>query len=414
MSEDNVTDHSWFDQSRFGMFIHWGAYASAARGEWVVNRERISFAEYRRLYVETFRAENYDPEAWAALASEAGMRYAVLTARHHDGFSLWPTKTSDFHAGHIGPKRDLVGEFLNAFRRAGLRVGLYYSPAHWFHPDYPGAYFRDWPSPGDWESPEARERMTAFYAAQLRELMTDYGHIDYLWYDGCIPEDLQSRAINEEMLRLQPHLLINERNGQPSHVHISEQAIRPGRPGELWEACMTLNNNWGYHAGDHDWKSPRQVIQMLTETASKAGNLLLNVGPKADGTIPAESSQILREVGAWLSHHGQSIYGSNRSPFTWSNWGRVTTRENHIYLHIWNGTGEELCFAEVKNRVLSARFLDSGSPISFEQKDQRVVLRNLPKVLPNPIATTIVLEVEGRPEASNPQTTFWIPGEPVA
>ena len=216
------------------------------------------------------------------------------------------------------------------------------------------------------------------------------------------------------MLRLQPHLLINERNGMPWHVKVSEQAIKPAEPGVAWEACMTLNDNWAYHAGDTGWKCPRKVIQMLTETASKAGNLLLNVGPKADGTIPGESATILREAGAWLRKNGESIYGSSRSPFTWNNWGRVTTRGSNVYLQIWNSTGKDLCIAEMKNRVISARFLDGGIPVAFEQKDNRLFLRGLPVPLPDLIATTIVLQVEGEPEPITPQTSFWIPGEPAA
>ena len=408
-----MANTNWFNEARYGMFIHWGAYSVAARGEWAANRERISLDEYKRLYAENFRAENYDPAAWAALAKESGMGYAVLTTRHHDGFALWPTKTSGFHAVNLGPKRDLVGAFVDAFRQAGLRVGLYYSPADWFHADYPGPHFRDWPGVDDWKSEEARQRFVAYYREQLRELMTQYGKIDYLWYDGCIPDNLQSTEANEEMLRLQPHLLINERNGLPWHVKVSEQAIKPAGPGVAWEACMTLDDNWAYHAGDTNWKGPRQVIQMLTETASKAGNLLLNVGPKADGTIPEESASILREAGAWLRQNGESIYGSSRSPFTWNNWGRVTTRGSNVYLHIWNSTGKDLCFAEMKNRVISARFLDGGAPVAFEQKDNRLFLRGLPVPLPDPIATTIVLQVEGEPEPITPQTSFWIPGEPA-
>jgi alpha-L-fucosidase len=236
----------------------------------------------------------------------------------------------------------------------------------------------------------------------------------YLWFDGCIPENLQSTEANEEMLRLQPHLLINERNGSPWHVKVSEQAIKPAAPGVAWEACMTLNDNWAYHGGDKGWKSPRQVVQMLTETASKAGNLLLNVGPKADGTIPGESAAILREAGDWLRRNGEAIYASTRSPFTWSNWGRVTTHGNKVYLHVWNSPGTELCFAEMKNRVLCARFLDGGGNVACEQRGERLLLRGLPCPLPDPIATTIVLEVEGEPEPITPQTSFWIPGEPAA
>lgn len=401
---------AWFSESRFGMFVHWGAYSVAARGEWVANRERIAKEDYIRLYVDHFRAEAYSPEKWADLAGEAGMGYAVLTTRHHDGFALWPTEASDFHSGRLGPRRDLVGRFVEAFRKAGLRVGLYFSPADWFHPDYPGPYFRDWPGEEDWAGEEARLRFIDYYRRQIRELLTWYGSIDYLWFDGCIPSNLQSREANEEALRLQPDLLINDRNGQPFQVHVSEQSIKPGPPGELWEACITLNDSWGFHAGDSNWKSPRQVIQMLTETAAGGGNLLLNVGPRGDGTIPTESAEILREVGSWMRGNGASLRGSVRSPFPWITSGRVTTKGHSIYLHLWNGTGPEFHYAELKNRVLSARLLKSGQAVEFEQSADRLVLRGLPVPLPDPIATTIEIEVEGVPTPINAQTTFWIPG----
>ncbi len=404
-------DHAWFNEARYGLFIHWGAYSVAGRGEWFRNRERIPQDEYVRRYAENFRAENYDPAAWAALAKEAGVGYVVLTARHHDGFALWPTKQSEFHAGTIGPKRDLVGPFVEAVRAAGLKVGLYYSPADWSHPDYPGPFFRDWPGTRDWASPEARERFIAYYKAQLVELMSNYGKIDYLWFDGCIPDDLQREDVNEEMLRLQPHLLINVRNGPPSHVHISEQAIcAPKDKNALWEACMTLNGNWGWHAGDLRWKDAGEIVRMLCETARDGGNLLLNVGPKSDGTIPTESVAMLREAGGWVRRNREAITNSERNPFPWNNWGRTWVKGNRIYLAIRCSPGPELCWAECKNRVLSARWLDGGQPVSFEQRGGRLFLRDLPVPLPDRLASVIELEVEGTPEPITAQTTFWIPG----
>lgn len=411
-STENFT---WFDQSRYGMFIHWGAYSVAARGEWVRNREHIPQEEYSRLYAEKFLAEKYDPAEWAALAKAAGMGYVVLTTRHHDGFALWPTQAGDFNAGRIGPKRDLLKPFVEAMRAAGLKVGFYFSPADWSNPDYPGPFYRDWPRPPNWRSPDARAHMMDYYRRQLVELMTNYGKIDYLWYDGCIPADLASPEINEEVIRLQPHILINERNGPPCHIRISEQAINPPKKRDVrWEACMTLNDNWGWHAGDANWKSAREVVKMLCETAAGGGNLLLNIGPRADGTVPEESVRILREAGAWLNRNATAIRGCERSPFTWNNWGRVTVRGSRVYLHIRNSTGRELCWAELKNKVLSARWLDGGAPVAFEQNGDRLFLRDLPVPLPDPLTSTVELEVEGTPAPITPQTTLWIPGEAAA
>ncbi len=399
---------SWFNEARYGMFIHWGPYSVAGRGEWAANRELIPQEEYTGKYIRNFRAENYDPSAWASLAREAGMKYMVMTTRHHDGFALWDTKTSDRNSVRMGPGRDLVRPFVEAVREAGLKVGLYYSVADWFHPDYPGAYCRDWPE--SWPDEAARQRFLKYYFAQLEELMTGYGQIDMLWYDGCIPSPMGGEVINARIKELQPHILINERNGAPCDFHCSEQAIKPAPAGTDWEACMTLNENWGYHAGDDNWKSSRQVIRMLTETACGGGNLLLNVGPTSDGRIPEQAVQILREAGDWLKRNGEFLASSSRSPFTWNNWGRITTRGSLIYLHIFNGTGPELCVTDIKNEVLSARYLDGGRPVRFTNESGRLILRDLAFPLVDPIATTIVLEVEGVPETVRAQTSFWIPG----
>lgn len=396
----------WFNDARFGMFIHWGAYSVAARGEWVLNRERIPFDEYTRLYVDNFKAENYDPHEWAKLALDAGMEYVVLTTRHHDGFALWDTKTSDFNAARRGPKRDLIAPYADAVRDAGLKLGFYYSAADWHHPDYPGAYFRDWPD--RWPDEAKHKRFCQYYRAQLEELMTNYGKVDILWYDGCIPEMGDGAEANARVRELQPGILINDRNGKPYDFVNCEQAIKPAPPGTAWEACMTLSRNWGYHAGDTGHKSPQQVIQMLTETAAGAGNLLLNVGPKADGTVPEESAAILREVGEWLRQNGEFLSNSSRSPFSWNNFGRLTTKGNKVYIHIFSSTGSELCVAEIANKVLSAKILATGADLPFEQRGERLFIRELPQ--PSKIATTIVLEVDGEPKPITQQTTFWIPG----
>lgn len=403
------TQNSWFNEARFGMFIHWGPYSVAGRGEWVANRECISKAEYAEKYAANFRTENYDPSEWARIACDAGMKYAVLTTRHHDGFCLWDTRTTDFNSVKLGARRDLVADYVRAMREAGLRVGFYFSMADWYHPDYPGAFCRDWPQA--WPDEAARLRFADYYYRQLEELMTRYGAIDLLWYDGCIPAPTGGEAINTRIKQLQPGILITNRNGQPWDVQCCEQAIKAAEPGVLWEACMTLNDSWGYQAGDDNWKSARHVIRLLTETAAQSGNLLLNVGPMADGTIPAESVRILKDVGAWLRVNGEFLAHSGRSPYTWNNWGVTTVKGSRIYLHVFKSTGEELCVADIKNRVLAARLLSDGRSLAFAQQGNRLFLKGIPPVtVAGAMPFIIAIDVEGVPETLSPQTSFWIAG----
>jgi alpha-L-fucosidase len=241
--------------------------------------------------------------------------------------------------------------------------------------------------------------------------MTAYGEIDILWYDGCIPGPTDGEQINCWIKSVQPDILINNRNGPPCDFYCSEQAIRPPSDSSLpWEACLTLNDNWGFHAGDEHYKSAKDVIMMLTQTAEYGGNLNLNVGPRADGTIPQKSAAILREAGNWLHRNGEFLSRSTRSPFSWNNWGRLTTKANRIYLHLFHSPGHELCLAEIANRVLSARMLDGGEPVDFQQRGNRLFIQRLAVPLPDSLVTTIVLEVEGEPRAQREKGAFWIPG----
>ena len=402
---------SWFEEARYGMFIHWGPYSVAARGEWAMNRERISAEEYTALYVEKWRAENYNPTEWAQLAKDAGMGYVVLTTRHHDGFALWDSKVTDFNAAKLGPQRDLLLPYVEAMRAAGLKVGFYYSPASWPHPDYPGPFFRDWPSEQDWPSEEARQRFIQYYRSELKELLTGYGKIDYLWFDGGVPRNLDGEKTLAMVREWQPGILVNDRLGKPFDVQTCEQGIHPAQPGQAWEACMTLNDNWGYHDGDSNWKQPYQVVEMLLRCAENGGNLLLNIGPKADGSVPEEMGRILREAGAWIQRNRAAVAGSERHPFSWNMTARpITAKGSLVYLHFFKDPNGSFCWAEAKNRLLSARLLADGRPVSFTQEADRIFLNDLPTPMPDAPTTTIVLQFEGELEAVTPQTCGWIPG----
>jgi len=402
---------NWFNEARYGMFIHWGAYSVAGRGEWIMNRERIGKEEYTKKYVDNWHAEKYDPAAWAKLAKDSGMGYMVLTTRHHDGFALWDSKVNPWNAAKLGPKRDLVAPYVKAVRKAGLKVGLYYSPASWTHSDYPGPFFRDWPGEKDWKDAASKKRFIDYYRAELKELLTGYGKIDYLWFDGCIPENIDGDATLKMVKKLQPGILVNNRLGKPFDIKCSEQTINPAKePGQAWEACLTLNANWGYHAGDSRWKGPVEVVEMLLTCAQSAGNLLINIGPKGDGGVPRKSVEILRDAGKWISRHRGCISNSERHPFSWNCTARpITAKGGKVYLHFLNDPCGEFCWGELKNKVLSAKLMKTGRKVSFRQEGDRLFLEKLPVPLPDSPATTVELEIKGRPEAVTGQTTFWIP-----
>jgi len=399
----------WFQDARYGMFIHWGPYSVLGRGEWVANRERMPYEEYLAKAVHPFTAEKYDPREWVKLAEDAGMRYVVLTTQHHDGFSLWDSKVNPFNAARLGPKRDLLADFAEAVHASSLKLGFYISPASWYHPTYPGAFYRDWPGESDWASEEKRLAFIADYHARVREILSGYGRVDLLWWDGCIPGNIDGRAINEEAKHLQPGILINERNGEPYDFRCSEQSTK-AKPGP-WESCFTLNESWGYDHRDTRWKSPASLLGMLVNVAGNAGNLLVNIGPRADGTVPEDSARILREAGAWLERNRAFLANSERSPFGWNNHRLQTTvKGNQVFLHFSRlDVDPEICWPEIKNKVLAARYLASGQPVGFRQEGDRFWLTGLPATLPDSPLCTIVLDVEGKPEALTDTTTFWIP-----
>ncbi len=383
----------WFSKARFGMFIHWGIYSILARGEWIRLIERIPSREYEALSWK-FKAEKYNPEEWVELAEHAGMRYMVLTTRHHDGFSLFDSEVSDFTAPKTGAKRDLVAEFVEACRKRDMRIGFYYSLLDWRYP----AYFL-----GPEKDPEGWREFVEYVHVQVRELCTNYGRVDILWYDGGWPwkaEDWRAAELNAMVRKLQPDILINDRSGLPEDFDTPEQQIIPSKdPKRMWEACMTMNDSWGYSAGDKNWKSTRQLIHALVYCASGGGNLLLNVGPKADGTIPLSSVRRLREIGRWMKVNGESIYGSERSNLRGSAVGPVTVKDGRVYVHVLRWPGREFTVTCIKNRVLSAYILPTKQELTVIQEGERITLKGLPKRPLDPYDTVIVLELDGDLEA---------------
>lgn len=389
--EQRTERTKWFLQNRFGMFIHWGLYAIPARGEWVRNAERISNEDYQ-VYFDEFNPERYDPKAWAKAAKAAGMKYAVLTAKHHDGFCLFDSKLTDYKSTNTKSGRDLVREFLNAFREEGLKVGLYYSLLDWHHPDYPAYGDQIHPMRDNEEykrDPERFVNYLNYMHGQVRELLTGYGKLDIMWFDfsyGNLKGEAWRATELMEMIRsIQPHIIVDNRleasgeeggsiyTDNPSvysgDFASPEQIIPPsGITDEAgnsipWEACITLNNNWGYSAADLTYKSAKTVIRKLVECVSKNGNLLLNVGPDAKGEIPRESLDILEEVGQWISRNGDSIYGCGEAGLTKPEWGRYTRKGNKLYAHLFEESVGPINLVGLAGRVKYARLLSDGAEV---------------------------------------------------
>ena len=383
----------WFLEARFGMFIHWGLYAIPARGEWVRSVEKISNEAYQK-YFEEFDPVAYDPGAWAKAAKKAGMIYAVLTAKHHDGFCLFDSKLTEYKSTNTKCGRDLVREFLEAFRAEGLKVGLYYSLLDWHHEDYPA--FGD-PFHPMRENEEYKDRKRDFSRyvdylhGQVKELLTEYGHIDIMWYDfsydNMTGETWRAADLVNMVRQLQPHILIDNRLDGSQSIKTGNPFIYSGdfaSPEQLipangvtddsgnpvpWEACITLNNNWGYHSGDKNYKSPALIIRKLVECASKNGNMLLNVGPDAKGQIPEESLSILEQVGSWMRQNGSSIYGCGKSGLPKPDWGRFTRniKTGKIYAHVFEQSIGAVCVENLAGKVGSIRLLKDGSEIPINR-----------------------------------------------
>jgi alpha-L-fucosidase len=346
----------WMTDARFGMFIHFGAYAVPARGEWVKTTERMTNEEYQK-YVDVFNPVDCDMKQWARLAKEAGMKYAVMTAKHHDGFCLFDSRLTDYSTGKtIG--RDLVKEFLDAFRAEGLKVGLYYSLIDWHHSDYPKYKHPNHPMRDREEYKDEQinwDNYLKYMHGQVSELTTQYGKLDIMWFDfsygEMTGEKWQARKLVDMVRKNQPGIILNNRlqaSGEgviglrdfylgdfdTPEQGVPEQEMKDQFGNPLrWETCLTLNNNWGYAQNDHAWKSPALVIQTLIDIVSKNGNLLLNVGPDGRGNIPTESVAILKEVGKWMKLNSESIYGCGRSELETPSWGRITQKNNTLYLH---------------------------------------------------------------------------------
>ncbi|HEY3281892.1 MAG TPA: alpha-L-fucosidase [Armatimonadota bacterium] len=388
--QDRERRLGWFRDARFGMFIHWGLYAQLGRHEWVMNRERIPVEEYERL-ADAWKPKPNAARTWARLAKQAGMRYMVMTTKHHEGFCLFDSQLTDYNAAKRGPGRDLVAEYVEAARAEGLRVGFYYSMMDWHHLD--GARCK--------HDEAARRRFVDFIHGQVRELCSNYGKLDILWYDVSWPLDAEgweSAKMNAMVRGLQPDIIINDRSQLPEDFGTPEQHITPEKGGRAWEACMTFNESWGYTPIDTKWKSAWDVVSMLRQVAAGGGNLLLNIGPTPEGDVPPPCDTNLLEAGKWMEKYGASIYdATDPMQQEWGITGAFTRKGDKLYYHCNRWPGEELAIGGLICKVLSAKLM-GGREVAFTQVKDRLLLKGLPKEAPEPLDTVIELKVEGEPK----------------
>ena len=383
------TRMEWWREARFGMFVHYGLYAQLGRNEWVQTLENIPVDEYAKL-ADTFAPKPGAPREWAKLASEAGAKYMVMTTRHHEGFSLWDSKANPFNSVNYGPHRDIVREFVDACREFGLKIGFYSSLMDWHHPDGWKCAFDN----------DARRRFLDFIEAMNTELLTQYGKIDILWYDVAAPmqnwEGWDSLARNQRLRALQPDIIINDRSLLPEDFGTPEGRVE-ARDRD-WEACMTFNDiSWGYvdekQALPHAYTMPR-ILKMLNICARGCGNLLLNIGPKPDGSVPADAIEPMKAVGDWLRRNGECAYGKKSLCKVEGNGvtaASVSACGKRVYLWNWiwpdKGTMGFGGYATAPKRVFT---LMDGKDIEFEHKGERIILHGLPKESPDPSGVTVI------------------------
>ena len=387
--ESTQGETAWFVHDRFGLFIHWGTYAQAARHEWVKSHEKMPDESYQE-YFNHFEPDLYNPREWAVAAKNAGMKYFVITTKHHEGFCLWDSQFTENKAPNSPARRDLLTPMVEAFREEGLRVGFYYSLIDWSHPHFPIDPLHPMRDHAD-AAEINRSRDVRIYAEymrdQVRELLMDFGEIDILWFDYSYPEmehrgmkgkgkdDWESEKLLQLVRDLAPNAIVNNRldlPDVPADIHTPEQ-YQPaewikvdGKP-VVWEACQTLSGSWGYHRDENTWKSPEQLITLLIDTVSKGGNLLMNVGPTARGVLDTRALNALESYGDWMRWNERSIRGATQANFTAPSDVRYTQnfQTNRLYAHLLGYPFKHLHLPGLEGKVEYAQFLHDASEVTF-------------------------------------------------
>ena len=422
-------DTSWFTHDRFGMFIHWGLYSMPARHEWVKTKEAISEEKYDK-YFKYFDPDMYDPKEWARQAKDAGMKYVVLTTKHHEGFCMFDSKYTDYKCTNTKTGRDLVREYVDAFRSEGLHIGFYYSLLDWHHPDFTIDHIHPRKNePNAQELNEGRDmhKYAEYMRNQVSELLTNYGKIDILWFDFSykknpdFPDWMQGKGKDdweaEELIKtarsLQPHIIIDNRTEIEQDLWTPEQYqplswVKHKETGELvtWEACQTFSGSWGYYRDEMTWKSPEMLIQMLVNTVSCGGNLLMNVGPTSRGYFDYRAENALKVYGDWMKYNSRSIYGCTMAEpeFKAPNGCRLTQSEDgsRLYIHLFDYPYKFLELDGFAGKVDYAQFLHDGSELLYTEgkvdhfsestsENAGLLVITLPEVKPNVVVPVIEL-----------------------
>jgi alpha-L-fucosidase len=388
--EEKVKRMAWWTNDRFGMFIHWGTYAMAGRHEWVKKRERIQDEEYQK-YFDNFNPDLYNPAEWAKLAKDAGMKYAVITSKHHEGFTLFDSEFTDYKATNTPYGKDLLRMWVDAFRAEGLKIGFYYSLIDWHHPEYTVDRVHPQSARSQEEYDELnKDRDMSIYRKylknQVREILTNYGKIDILWLDYSFPgkfgkgrDDWGSVELMKMVRELQPGILVNDRSDltdywggwdfrTPEQFKVAEW---PTYEGEKipWETCQTFSGSWGYYRDEYTWKDIKQLLVLLIESVSKGGNLLLNVGPTGRGNIDYRAENALMQMGTWMKYNSRSIYGCTQAPeeFKVPDHSLLTynPQTNRLYIHLLDYPLQNFTLKGYKGKIKYAQFLHDASEIKI-------------------------------------------------
>ena len=391
-------DNTWFKDAKFGIFVHWGLYAVHGKNEkgpyvsWAMENEGIPIAEYEP-YAEQFRPKHFDANAWMGLVKEAGARYLTFTSKHHEGFAMFNSALTNYDSMDHAAKRDFVGELVTAARANDVKISFYYSTLDWHHPDF----YTDLPKYVD-----------EYLFGQVRELCTNYGPIDGLWFDGEWDHP-QSTWRAEELVRmirtLQPHALVNDRLGKGvrgvtplADFYTREQMSEIGEKTETedknirpWEACLTIGTSWGYMKADGPPKSSTELIRTLVDVVSRGGNLLLNVGPTPDGKIPAPLAAGLRDIGAWLKVNGESIYGTRQVTGITASAGKLTRKGDQLFIHLETRPGDTITLTGLNHSMVGARLLATGDALKLDNATKTI---SLPETLPDAAVTTVAVSLK--------------------